>query len=198
MSAVTIKERSSSGTSIIPLDADLLSTRKIFITGEITHETADNFLKSIMKLISTDETSPIKVIIDSPGGEVDSGLMIYDIIQSSETPIEIYCTGIAYSMAAVLFLSGTPGNRFILPNSKVMIHSPLVNNFGGGNTSSVEELSKSLKNTKRKLDSIISTHTGKKIKDIEKATSKDTFFDANEAIEYGIADKIIGITELCA
>lgn len=189
------KERTAAGTVIIPIETDLLSERIVFLDGEIDSDLALSFLKQIMKLIMQDSEEPIKVIINSPGGSVDAGLLIYDIIQSTKTKIEMYCTGTAYSMGALIFLSGRHG-RFLLEHSKLMLHEPLIKNFPGGNTTSVASVSDSLKETKKELDEIISKHTGKTAKEIAKATSYDHYFSAKEAIDFGLADEIVTADKL--
>ena len=190
-----IKEKTAMGTTMIPIDTDLFSNRTIFIEGEITFEEAVSFLKQITVLITKDKKIPIKVVINSHGGMVDAGLMIYDIIQTTETPIQMYCFGVAYSMAALLFLSGNHG-RFLTEHSKLMIHEPLIQSLPGGNATSLSSVSDSLNKTKKQLDEIISKHSGKSLKEIAKSTSYDHYFSAKEAVDYGLADKIITLDDV--
>lgn len=190
-----IKERSANGTIVIPIEANMFERRIIFVEDEITQETSITFFKQLMELVRIDKEKPIKIVINSPGGSVDAGLAMYDMIQSTKTPVQMYCIGMAYSMAALLFLSGNHG-RFLLEHSKLMIHEPLIKSFTGGNVTSVESINNSLKETKRQLDAIISKHSKKTIKEIAKSTSYDHYFSANEAIDYGLADRIVTFDEL--
>lgn len=190
MNNICIKERTANGTAIIPIESELLGERIIFLEGDITMELATSFLKQVMRLVSQDKEKPIKVIISSFGGSVDAGLIIYDILQTAETKIILYCAGVAYSMAALLFLSGKNG-RYLLEHSKLMIHEPLIKNLQGGNATSINSISESLQKTKKQLNEIISKHSGQSLEEIEKSTSYDHYFSAKEAVEYGLADGII-------
>ena len=110
-------KNSSSGIQPVPLDAALLAHRTIFLTGELTMEAADLVLRQLLHLEIEDDRSPIKLIINSPGGEVDAGLMLYDQLKGMEVPVDIYCVGVAAGIAAVLVSGGKRGHRFILEHS---------------------------------------------------------------------------------
>ena len=167
----------------------------MFIEGEIDAETACEFVKKIMLLTEEDPAGEIDVLINSPGGEINSGLAIYDVIQSSKTPIRIFCIGRAYSMAAVLFASGNHG-RYMLPHSELMLHEPLLGSHVRGNSSSIKSISDSLISTKLKLNRILSRHTGKSEEEIEKASSFDHYFDPEESIEFGLCDQIVDFSKI--
>lgn len=190
-----IMVKSSNGITLVSLNSRLMNDRKIFIEGEIGYEMACSFVKKIMLLTQDDSSKPIDVFINSPGGEINSGMLIYDIIQSSKTPIRMFCIGRAYSMGALLFACGNHG-RYMLPNGELMIHEPLLGNRVGGNSSSIKSISESLLETKNKMNQLLARHTGKTEEDIEKATSYDHYFNSDESVEFGLCDGIVGIDKM--
>lgn len=185
-----VQIKSSSGITVVPIETRLMADRKVFIEGEINPERACDFVKKILFLNGEDREKPIDVLINSPGGEITSGMLMYDVIQASSAPIRTYCTGGAFSMGAVLFACGNHG-RYILPHSKLMLHEPLLGNQVGGSASSIQSISENLLEMKRKMNQILAKHTGKTEKEIEEATRFDHFFSAQESVEFGLADKII-------
>lgn len=187
---MNVQVKSSNGIILIPLESRLTAERKIFIEGEIDQESACEFIKKIMLLINEDNEMPIDVLINSPGGEINSGLLMYDVIQAAQAPIRMFCIGHAYSMGAVLFACGNHG-RYMLPHSELMIHEPLLGHHVGGSVSSIKSISESLMDTKKKINCILKKHTGNTIAEIEKATSFDHYFSAQESVKFGLADKII-------
>lgn len=189
-----VQVKSSNGITLVPEDTRLLADRKILIEGEINSESACDFMKRVM-LLSKENDQPINVIINSPGGEVNAGLMIYDIIQSSSVPLKTYCAGRAYSMAALLFASGNHG-RYMLPHAELMLHEPILGSHVTGNASSIRSISDSLIETRKILNSILAKHTGRSEDEIEKATAFDHYFSPEESIEFGLADKIIGFNTI--
>lgn len=185
--------RSSSGITQVPVETKLLSERKIFIEGEITANTAMEFVKQLLYLnIESEET--ITVFINSPGGEINSGLLMYDAIVGSKAPVRTICMGKAYSMGAVLFTCAK--ERFMLPNSELMLHQPLLGGSVSGNASSIRSISDSLLETKRKLNKLIAIHTGKTEKEIDEATGFDHYYSPDEAVDFHLADKIICFSEM--
>ena len=182
----------SRGTLVVPIKTKLLKeNRTVFIENEITSLSADEFKHTIMYLIYEDAEKPINIHIDSPGGSVQAGLMIYDIIKGLSVDVNVYCTGIAASMAAIIFAGAEKGHRFILPHSKVMIHEPLIYGGVGGSATSIQKTAESIMETKRIAVELLSEDTGKSKEEIEKAISFDNFMNAQEAIKFGIADKIV-------
>jgi len=173
----------------------LLSERKLFLEGEINQEKACAFVQKILFLCKEDDEKPIDVLINSPGGEILSGLLIYDCIQSCKTPIRMFCMGIAYSMGALLFASGNHG-RFLFPHSELMLHEPLLGNRVGGNASSIRSISDSLMESRNKMNQILAKHTGKTIEEIEEATSFDHYYSPEESVAFGLADAVIGFEKL--
>ena len=186
--------RTSNGISQIPIDSKLFESRNIYIEGEINSESAILAVKQIHLLNLEDSVKPINLFINSFGGEIISGMLIYDAIQDSLCPVNTVCLGNAYSMGAVLVASGT-GKRYILPHSKLMLHEPLIPTNGGGSASSIKELSESMQKTKGAMNEILAKHTGKPIEEVEKATDHDHFYTAEEAFEFGLVDEITGLSE---
>lgn len=177
------------GLSAVPLNSDFLSKGIVFIDEPITPDSANKFLKEMMYLSQKDE--PVRLFINCPGGEVNAGLLMYDIINGFKNPLDIYCTGQAASMAAILFAAGKPSHRFILPHSRVMIHEVLVSGGVGGSATSISKISESIMEVRNLVNSILASHTGKTVEEINAATSFDNIMNAEEAVKFGIADKIV-------
>lgn len=184
---MVIKE-TSSGFYSVRIEDEMLMHREIQCTGEINDRVCDSLSMQLRYLSAVDPEKEIKLFVNSPGGEVSSGLAIYDVMKSISCPIRTICIGMAASMAAVLFISGD--EREMLPHSRVMIHDPLITNFGGS-ALKVKSLSDDLLRTREITASIIARHTGKSLEEIYDATAKETYFDAQEAVDYGLADRII-------
>ena len=186
-----IVEETCNGTGIIPLESRHLTDRKLFINGVVTSTLADNMVSEFLYLATSDE--PVDIYINTPGGSVVDGMVIYDLIQTAPFEINMYCTGMAASMGAVLLAGGPKGHRFILPHSKVMIHEPLIDGSMGGSATSIKKTADSIMETKRILVDVLSKHTGKTKKAIDKAISFDNYMNAEEAVEFGICDEIRGV-----
>ncbi len=187
-----IIKKSSVGIQSLPLDAMLLSQRTIFLTEEITTNSATKILKQLLFLESEDNSEPIKLIINSPGGQVSAGLMLYDQLKSMTVPVDLYCVELAASMAAVILAGGKPGHRFILKHSKVMIHEPFITAGGvGGNASSVQKTAESILETKRTLVELLAQDTGRSVEEIQESLSYDNYMNAEGAIAFGICDGIV-------
>ena len=192
---MNVQVKSSNGITLVPVDSKLMANRKIFIEGEIDAEKACEFVKEVMLLNGEDSQSPIDVLINSPGGEINSGMLMYDVIQASKAPIRMFCIGRAYSMGAVLFACGNHG-RYMLPHGELMIHEPLLGKRVGGNSSSIKSISDSLLETKRKMNQILAKHTGKSEEEVEKATGFDHYFSPEESVEFGLCDQIVGFDKI--
>ena len=192
----TIAVKNVNGVQTMPVDALLGQRRIVYVCGEITDAMAIEFVQQIMYLNYEDDVMPIKVFINSGGGEINSGMMMYDVIQKSRAPVQLYCIGKAYSMAAVLLACGKKGNRYLLPHSKVMIHEPLIPYGVGGKSSSVQTISESLLKTKREMEELLAKHTGKTAEEIAENTKTDHFFEAEEAVSFGMADAIKEFDEM--
>ena len=169
--------------------SSLLKDRIVFIDDEINDQTAKLVIAQLLFLDSEDPDRDIHLYINSPGGVVTAGLAIYDTMQLVKPDVCTICLGQAASMAAVLLAAGAPGKRTALPHSRVMIHQP----WGGfqGKASEIEIQAKEISKMKQQILDILSKHTGKSIKKIEKDIELDYFMGPEEAIEYGLIDKII-------
>lgn len=185
--------RTSNGITQVPMEAKHLGKRLISISGEITDESAIDFTDKLLEL-NMESNEPITVLLNSPGGEINSGLMMYDAIVGSKAKVRMICRGKAYSMGAVLFAAAH--ERFMLANSELMLHQPLLGGRVSGNASSIKSISDSLLETKDKMNKLLTSHTGKTVEDIDQATSFDHFFTPGEAIEFGLCDRIISFAEL--
>ena len=192
---MNIQVKSSNGITLVPMETRLLADRKVFIEGEINQESACSFVKKILLLCREDGNKPIDVMINSSGGEISAGLLMYDCIQSSKTPIRMFCMGNAYSMGALLFACGNHG-RYMLPHSELMLHEPLLGSGVRGNASSIRSISDSLMDTRKKMNQILAKHTGKTEEEIEKATGYDHYFSPEESVEFGLADEIVGFNKI--
>lgn len=176
------------GSRDIEIITEQFSKARIYLVGEIDQRMAMDFITAMSVL--ADEQRNVEIIINSPGGEVSAGLVIYDIIQSYKNKITMYCTGLAASMGAVIFAGGQKGRRFILPHSKVMIHEPLIAGGMGGSATTIEKTAQTILETKSILSKILSHHTGKTVEQINEATVFDNYMSAEEAIQFGICDDI--------
>lgn len=190
-----VEVKSANGVSLIPMETVHLAKRRIFVQGEITMESACAFADQVMLLNDQSADAYIDVIVTSCGGEVQAGLMMYDVIQTSTAPIRMFCRGIAYSMAAVLFASGLHG-RYILPNSKLMLHEPLLGNAVRGNVSSIRALSEELTGIRGQLNTLLAKHTGRSVEQIEEACAYDHYFTPEECVEFGLADEVVGFQKM--
>ena len=170
----------------------LLKDRIIFISGEIDDNTANSVIAELLYLDSLNNKD-ISIYINSPGGSVSAGLAIYDTMNYVKSDVCTICMGIAASMGAFLLSSGTRGKRFILPNADVMIHQPL----GGaqGQATDIRIASERINNLKVRLNKILAKNTKQSLKKIENDTERDNYLNAEEALAYGIVDKIIESVE---
>ncbi len=192
-----VQVKSSNGITLVPMETRLMSDRNIFIEGEINSDSACEFVKKVMYLNGENPEKPINVLINSNGGEINSGMLMYDVIQASRAPIRMFCIGHAYSMGAVLFACGNHG-RYMLPHGELMLHEPLLGNRVGGNSSSIKSISDSLLESKRKMNQILAKHTGKSEEEVEEATSYDHYLTPEESVEFGLCDEIVGFDRILA
>ncbi len=185
-----VEEESCNGVNVVPLRTRHFSNGRLFLTGEVTEEMANDFVSQMLYLVEKGE--PVEIYINSPGGSVNAGLVIYDMIQAcaEKIDIDLYCVGLAASMGAVILAGGKKGHRFILPHSKVMIHEPLIAGGMGGSATSIKKTADSILETKAVTNGILAKHTGKTMEEIDEATSFDNFMNAEEAVKFGICDKI--------
>ncbi|MFA0815662.1 MAG: ATP-dependent Clp endopeptidase proteolytic subunit ClpP [Anaerofustis sp.] len=184
-----VVEQTSRGERSYDIYSRLLKDRIIMLTGEINDAIADLVVAQMIFLESEDDTKDISLYINSPGGSVTAGFAIYDTMNFIKCDVSTICIGLAASMGAFLLASGTKGKRIALPNSEIMIHQPL----GGasGKSTDVEIYAKRLLRTREKLNQILSERTGQPIDVIQTDTDKDYFMEAEEALKYGLIDKIL-------
>lgn len=187
--------KSNMGYTEVRTDAFLAMKRIVFLEEEITNDSAYSFAKQMMNLVMADEHSPIKLVINSPGGEIEAGMMIIDVIRGLPVPVQMYCMGNASSMAAIIFVSGKDG-RYILPNSKLMIHQPLIKSVGGGNCSEIKKIADNLEKRKAQLFKIVEENSDVTIKMLEKETKEDRYYTAEEAVKLRLADKIVTFEQI--
>lgn len=184
----TIIEKTKHGEKAYDIYSRLLKDRIIFLSGEIDDDLSNMVISELLYLdsISNDE---ISLYINSPGGNITSGMAIYDTINYIKSDVSTICIGMAASMASILLSSGTKGKRYILPNSEVMIHQPL----GGvsGQATEIKIVADRILYLRDKLNNILANNTNKNIEQIKKDTERDYYLNAKEALEYGIVDKIL-------
>lgn len=182
-------EQTLQGERSYDIYSRLLLDRIIFIDDEITEHTASVVVAQLLFLEAQDPEKDINIYINSPGGMVTAGLAIYDTMQYIKPEISTICVGMAASMAAVLLSAGTKGKRYALPNAEVMIHQPL----GGfqGQASDIKINADHILDIKAKLNKILSGHTGKDLSQVEKDTDRDNYMSADDAVSYGLVDKVL-------
>lgn len=188
---ISVPYRTSSGNSWIPIESWLFPDNRLFLLGDITSESACEFVQKVMYLAKENSGETIKIYINSPGGEVDSGLLIYDTLKGLSVEYDIYCIGIVASIASVIFAGGQKGRRYILPHSRVMIHEPLIMEEISGSTTNIQRAAEIMQISKRLTIKLLSADTGKTVKEIEKAISYDNYMNAEETIKFGICDHIV-------
>ncbi len=184
-----VVEQSSRGERAYDIYSRLLKERIIFLTGPIDDNIASLICAQLLFLESENPKKEISFYINSPGGIVWSGLAIYDTMQYISPEIMTICIGQAASAGSLLLTAGSKDMRFSLPNSRIMVHQP----SGGyqGQVTDIEIHTNEIKKTKEKLNQIYAKHTGKKIKEIQDVMERDKYFSAQEAIEFGLIDKIV-------
>ena len=185
-----IKE-TARGLERISIEDEMLTSREIFLTSPVDAASMNSVMKQLMYLNKSSPDEEITLYINSPGGEVTSGLAVYDYIRMMKAPVRTVCTGLAASMGAILFLAGD--KREMLPHTQIMIHDPSFGNasISGAKPAQIAEQLTSLKKTQKTLCDIIAEVTGKSLKAVQSKTRKDSFFGAEEALDYGLATKII-------
>ena len=184
----TVIERSSNGERAYDIYSRLLKDRIIILSGEIDDINSNIIIAQLLYLDSINNND-ISIYINSPGGSVTAGMAIYDTMNFIKSDVSTICVGMAASMGAFLLSSGTKGKRYALPNSEVMIHQPL----GGaqGQATEIKIAAERILKLKDKLNKMLSKNTGKDLKTVEKDTERDYFLSADEALSYGLIDKIL-------
>lgn len=183
-----IKENAK-GFLYCSIQDEMFRKREIECSGEINSEKVNALISQLRYLYEQNATAEITLYINSPGGQVTSGLALYDFMQAMPCPIRTVCIGTAASMGAVLFAAGD--KREMFPHSRIMIHDPLILNGIGGSALSVKSISDDLMRTRDIIAMILAKHTKKPIEEILEVTAKDSYFYADEAVKFGLADTII-------
>ena len=183
-----VVEQTDRGERSYDIYSKLLEERIIFITGEINDALANTVVAQLLYLEAKDSTKDIDVYINSPGGSVTAGLAIYDTMNFIKCGVSTICIGMAASMASFLLSSGEKGKRFALPSSEIMIHQPL----GGaqGQASDIKIQAEHILSIKKRLNEILAKNTGKPVERIEIDTDRDNYLTAEDALSYGLIDKI--------
>ena len=184
----TIQESTNNKDKIYDIFSKLLEHRIIFINGEI-NDTMANIIISELLYLDSINNNDIEIYINSPGGSISSGLAIIDTMNFIKSDVKTIVTGIAASMASIILANGTKGKRYSLKNSEVMIHQPIGNTKG--QASDIEIQAKRIINKKKTLNKMLASLTNQSIKKIEKDTDRDKYLSSNDALKYGIIDKII-------
>lgn len=187
----TVIEQSGRGERAFDIYSRLLKERIIFLVGPVDDHTANLVVAQLLFLESENPDKDIYFYINSPGGSVTAGMSIYDTMKFIKPDVQTLCLGQAASMGAFLLSAGTKGKRFALPNSCIMIHQPLISGGLGGQASDIEIHARELLKLKEKLNKILADHTGKSIEEVARDTDRDNFMSAQEAMEYGLIDKVI-------
>ncbi len=182
-------EQSHRGERAYDIYSRLLKDRIIFLGSPISDDVANVIIAQLLFLEAEDPEKDVHLYINSPGGEVSAGLGVYDAMQYIAADVETICMGQAASMAAILLAGGAAGKRFALPHARIMIHQPL----GGvqGQASDIQIHAAEILKTRQKMNEILSRHTGRDVDEVEKSTDRDRFMSAEEALDYGIIDKIM-------
>jgi len=185
-------EPSETGERVYDIYSRLLKDRVIFLGGVVEDEKANLVVAQMLFLNGEDPKSDIHLYINSPGGSVSAGLAIYDTMQFIRCDVNTCCIGLAASMGAVLLMGGTKGKRFALPNSSILLHQPLIRGNITGPATDLQIEAEEMLRVQARLYRIISSHTGKPLKQIEEDCDRNYWLDGKQAVEYGVVDKILG------
>ena len=187
-----VVEQTGNGERSMDIFSRLLSDRIIVLSDEVNSQTASLVVAQLLFLEGQDSEKDISLYINSPGGSVTDGLAIYDTMQYIKCDVSTICVGMAASMGAFLLSSGAKGKRIALPNSSILIHQPLIGGHGlTGQTTDIEIAAKNLVQTKERLNRILAENCGKTVEDLARDTDRDNWLTAQEALEYGLVDKVI-------
>ncbi len=187
----TVIEQSGRGERAFDIYSRLLKERIIFLVGPVTDHTANLVVAQLLFLESENPDKDIYFYINSPGGSVSAGMSIFDTMNFIKPDVSTLCLGQAASMGAFLLSAGTPGKRFALPNSRVMIHQPLISGGLGGQASDIEIHARELLKLKDKLNRLLAKHTSQPLEKVERDTDRDNYMSAEEAQAYGLIDQVI-------
>lgn len=185
----TVVETTDRGERAYDIYSRLLNDRIIFLSDEVNDQTASLVIAQLLFLEAEDPQKDISLYINSPGGSVTAGLAIYDTMQYIRCDVSTICMGMCASMGAVLLAAGTTGKRFALPNSEILIHQPM--SGIQGQVTDMDIHMRHLLRVKQRMTAILAYHTGQSKETISQDTERDTIFDAEEAVKYGLIDSIV-------
>ena len=187
----TVIEQSGRGERAFDIYSRLLKERIVFLIGPVTDESANLVVAQLLFLESENPDKDIFLYINSPGGSVTAGMSIYDTMNFIKPHVSTLCLGQAASMGAFLLSAGEKGKRFALPNSRIMIHQPLISGGLAGQASDIEIHAKELLKIKEKLNRLLAKHCDRDLADLERDTDRDNYMSADEAKEYGLIDQVL-------
>ena len=191
----TVIEQSGRGERAFDIYSRLLKERIIFLVGPVNDHTANLVVAQMLFLERENPDKDIFFYINSPGGSVTAGMSIFDTMNFIKPDVSTLCLGQAASMGAFLLSAGAKGKRFALPNSRIMIHQPLISGGLGGQASDIEIHARELIKIKQKLNEFLAKHTGQPLEKVERDTDRDNFMSAEAAQEYGLIDQVIATRE---
>lgn len=187
----TVIEQSGRGERAFDIYSRLLKERIVFLVGPVNDDSANLVVAQLLFLESENPDKDIFLYINSPGGSVTAGMSIYDTMNFIKPDVSTLCLGQAASMGAFLLSAGAKGKRFALPNSRVMIHQPLISGGLGGQASDIEIHARELLKLKDKLNRLLAQHSGQDLAKVERDTDRDNYMSAEEAQEYGLIDQVL-------
>ena len=185
----SVIEQTSRGERFFDIYSRLLNERIIFLGTPIDDQVANLIVAQLLHLESSDPDKDISIYINSPGGSIYAGLAIYDTMQFIKPDVQTICCGIAMSMGSLLLTGGAKGKRFSLPNSRILIHQPSAG-FEGQSTD-IEIHAREILKTRARIDEIYAHHTGQPLEQVHTDMERDRFFNSEQAVEYGLIDKVI-------
>lgn len=186
-----VVEQTSRGERSYDIFSRLLNDRIIMLSDQVNDATASLVVAQLLYLESQDTEKDISLYINSPGGSITSGMAIYDTMQYIKCDVSTICIGMAASMGAFLLAAGTKGKRFALPNSEIMIHQPLISGGLSGQCTDIKIHSDHLVRIRQRMNEMLAANTGKPIEQVQADTERDNYMTAQEALDYGIIDKVI-------
>lgn len=184
-------EKTGRGERAYDIYSRLLKDRIVFLGGGVDDATANTIIAQMLFLSNEDSRAPINFYINSPGGSVSAGLAIYDTMQFLRCDVHTFCVGMAASMGAVLMCGGSAGKRYVLPNSRLLLHQPLIGGVLEGPATDLSIEAQEIIRLRVRLYEIIAKHTGKSMEQIEQDCDRNKWLDANESVSYGLADVIL-------
>lgn len=184
-----VLKETSEGIVKCSVQDEMFKAREVECLGEVTPESVNALILQLRYLAREEPGREITMYINSPGGDVSSGLALYDVMRAIKCPIRTVCVGLAASMGALLFSCGD--RRDMLPHARVMIHDPRILSGLGGDALHIENISRELMKTRKITGAILAEHTGRDIEEILAHTAADSYFDAREAVAFGLADRVI-------